>query len=159
MVIRTGRTMGLEWEVERAVSLLTPERLVLLVDNSRELKSVLARIRRLSERAEPPADGVSLIGSVRGFIVFDQGWQASCLRARGPGFYFFCTDSGQVGHTAKRLARTLRPVFRTLGTRWQKPPLNWPLIVLSALTAGLFLFAIVAGILISKSRSHQRRGA
>lgn len=127
---------------------MNPKRLVLLVDSPRELQSVLARIRNVHPhlQARLRTDWRS-IGSVRSFIVFDDGWQASRLRARGPGLYFFCTDAGQVGHTAKRFARTLRPVFRTFDTSWQRPPLNWPLIVLSAIATGLFVTAIVAGIL------------
>jgi hypothetical protein len=144
VVIRTGQTTGLEWEVEQAVRLLTPERLVLLVDSARELRGMLGRIRNVHPQVKTRRWlGWRSIGSVRGFIVFDGAWRASYLRARGPGLYFFCTGEGQVGHTAKRLAWTLRPVFRNIEMTWQKPPLNWGLIILSMISAGLFLAAIL----------------
>lgn len=148
VVIRTGRTNGLEWEVERAARLLTPERLVLLVDNAAELRGLLAQIRR----ARPHNDrrlwmGWRSIGSVRGFVAFDAEWRAVPLRARGPGVYFFRTDEGGIGRTAKRFARTLRPVFATLGTKWEGPPLNWGLIVLGSLAAALFVAAFIVDLL------------
>jgi hypothetical protein len=148
VVIRTGATKGLKWEVERSARLLTPERLILLVDNRRELRELLEQIRRVR-----PAErkrvwmGWRRIGSVGGFVAFDQHWRAIGLRARGPGLYFFRTDQGGIGHTAKRFARTLRPVFEALGERWQPPPLNGGLIIMSGLTVALFLAAVIAGVL------------
>jgi hypothetical protein len=140
VVIRTGQTTGLEWEVERAVRLLAPERLVLLVDDTRELHTLMARVRNVHPRAQAPVwSGWRSIASIRGFIVFDADWRASYLRARGPGLFFFCTDKGEVGHTAKRLAWTLRPVFRSVDV--------WPLIILGTITAGLFIAVIVLNIL------------
>jgi len=148
VVIRTGGTKGLEWEVERAARLLTPERLLLLVDNRRELREHLAQIRhvRPTDRTRVRM-GWRSIGSVRGFVAFDQQWRPVALRARGPGLYFFRTDEGGVGHTAKRLARTLDPVFQALGERWQGPPLNGGLIIMSGLTVALFLAAIIVDLL------------
>ena len=148
VVIRTGGTQGLAWEVERAARLLTPERLVLLVDNRRELRVLLAQIRLIR-----PAEhrrlrlGWRTIGSVRGFVTFDHEWRAVALRARGPGLYFFRTDEGGIGHTAKRFARTLAPVFQALGERWQAPPFNGGLIFMSGLTVALFLAAIIVDLL------------
>jgi hypothetical protein len=46
VVIRTGRSAGLGWEVQQAVRLLTPERLVLVVDDERELLHVWPRSGR-----------------------------------------------------------------------------------------------------------------
>ena len=45
------------------------------------------------------------------------------------------------------MARALRPLFHTLGMRWQPPPLNGPLIFMSGLTTALFLLAIVVDLL------------
>ena len=148
VIIRTGRTGGLEWEIERSVRLLDPTRLVLLVDNTRELRGVLAGIRRVHPQV--PAHvrmGWRSIGRVKGFVVFDDAWRPTCLRAKGAGLYFFCTADGDVGHIAKRLAWTLRPLFRRLDLKWQHPPLNTPLIVLSAITVALFAAAIVVDML------------
>lgn len=144
VVIRTGGTRGLHWEVDRAIRLLQPERLVLLVDNRHELRSLLAMLR--AEHSAVPRRlwlGWRSIGHIRGFVVFDQQWRATCLRAGGPGLYFFCNNAAGVGHATKRLAWTLRPLFQRLGLSWQRPTLNWGLIVSSAVAATLFLLAFV----------------
>ena len=148
VIIRTGRTGGLEWEIEKSVRLLDPKRLVLLVDSTRELRDVLAGIRRVHPQVPARVRmGWRSISGVKGFIVFDDQWRPTCLRARGPGPYFFRTADGDVGHIAKRFAWTLRPLFRRLDIAWQPPPLNWGLIVLGALSAALFAAAIVVDLL------------
>jgi len=122
VVIRTGRTTGLDWEVERAVRVLTPERLVLLVDDRRELAALLNRISLVHPQVRASMRmGWRSVGSVKGFIVFDDAWQASRLRIRGPGLLVFCDPQGGTFNVAK-LGRTLQPVFRRLNLRWQRPP-------------------------------------
>ena len=148
VIVRTGRTMGLGWEVERAVRILRPQQLVLLVDNSRELRNILERISHVHPQVRRHIRmGWRSIGSIRGFILFDDEWRASWVRARGPGLYFFLGDDGDVGHTTKRLAWTLRPLFKARSATWQGPSPNWGLIVLTGLAAALFLVAIAAEIL------------
>ena len=147
-MIRTGRTAGLDWEVERAVRLSTPERLVLLVDNGRELRSMLAQIRRVHPQVPVRLRvGWRSIVSIRGFVVFDGEWRPTCLRVRGIGLYFFCNDTDTVKYATKRLARTLRPLFTRLGMVWQPPSHNLGLIVMTALTAGVFLLAFIVDLL------------
>jgi hypothetical protein len=146
VLIRTGSTTGLGWEVERAVRVLTPERLVLLVDSSRELTGVLARIRTVHPHVRPRIRmGWRSIGSVRGFIAFGDDWQASRLRVRGAGLYIFCQDQGSSWLAAPRFARTLKPVFRRLGIKWQRPPINTGLVgylaVSAAVLAGLYIWS------------------
>ena len=148
VIVRTGRTMGLDWEIERAVRLLRPQQLVLLVDNVHELRNVLERIGHVHPQVRTRIRmGWRSIGKIRGFILFDDNWQASRLRARGPGLYFFLGADDNVGHTTKRLAWTLRPLFKARGTTWQGPSPNWGLIILSGLAGALFLVGIAAEIL------------
>jgi hypothetical protein len=148
VILRTGKTAGLHWEVERALQLLTPERLVLLVDNARELRAMLGYIRNVHPHVPPRLRvGWRSIGSIKGFVMFDAEWRPSIARARGKGLYFFRMDADGVTHTTKRLARTLRPVFQSLGMRWQPPPLNWPLIILSGITVAIFAASIVLTML------------
>ena len=87
------------------------------------------------------------IVSIRGFVIFDREWRPTCLRVRGIGLYFFYNDTDTVKYATKRLARTLRPVFTRLGVAWQPPPHNVGLIVMSSLTAGLFLLVIILNLL------------
>jgi len=148
VIIRTGRTMGLGWEVEQAVRVLKPEQLVLLVDSPHELREVLERIRGVHPGVQTRVRmGWRSIGKIRGFVMFDSAWRASALRVRGTGLYFFCTEEGDVKRTTKKVARTLRPLFLALGMRWQPPPWNAPLIFMSALTVAIFLLAIVVDLL------------
>ena len=148
VIIRTGRTMGLGWEIEQAVRVLTPQQLVLLVDSAGELREVLERINNVHPGVRTRIRmGWRSIGKIRGFVMFDGQWRASALRVRGPGWYFFYTEEGDVKRTTKKVARTLRPLFQALGMRWQPPPLNGPLVFMSALTVALFLLAIVVDLL------------
>ena len=86
------------------------------------------------------------MSSVRGSSPsISHGGRSDC--ARGPGLYFFRTDEGGIGRTARRFARTLDPVFQTLGERWQGPPLNGGLIIMSGLTVAIFLAAVIVDLL------------
>ena len=121
---------------------------MLLVDSARELREVIERISHVHSEARTRIRmGWRSIGNIRGFVMFDAQWHASALRVRGPGLSFFCTDDGDVKRTTKKVARTLRPLFQALGLRWQPPPLNGPLIFMSALTVALFLLAIIVDLL------------
>jgi hypothetical protein len=148
VIIRTGRTAGLDWEVERAVRLLTPERLVLLVDDARELRLMLAQIRCVYPQVPVRLRiGWRSIVSIRAFVIFDRDWRPTCLRVRGIGLYFFRNDTDTVKHATKRLARTLRPLFTRLGMTWQPPSPNVGLIAMSALAASIFLLAFIVDLL------------
>ena len=83
VLIRTGRTTGLEWELARAVRLVPPERLVLVVDSAQELRDQIALIRSVHPNVLPRLRmGWHSISSVRGFIMFDAEWRArSCGRS------------------------------------------------------------------------------
>jgi len=148
VVLRTGATRGLHWEIERAVRLVPPDRLLLVVDDRRELRALLATARAV--HAHVPARlwvGWRSIGSIKGFVVFDDRWTPTVLRARGAGWYHFYDNAPGVGFATKRLAWTLRPLFHRLGEPWTRPPLNWGFIVLGGLSAALFVAAIVLTLL------------
>lgn len=144
VVLRTGGTRGLHWEIERAVQLVPPARLLLVVDDRRELQTLLAAVRTVHPHVPKRLwIGWRSIGSIKGFVTFDDRWQPTALRARGAGLYHFYDNAAGVGFATKRLAWTLRPLFVRLGEVWKRPPLNWGLIVLGSLSAALFLAAIV----------------
>ena len=109
---------------------------------------MLAQIRRVHPQV--PARlrvGWRSIVSIRAFVVFDRDWRPTCLRVRGIGLYFFCNDTDTVKYATKCLARTLRPLFTRLGMTWQPPSPNVGLIVLSVLTASLFVLAFIVDLL------------
>ena len=69
VVLRTGSTGGFRWEVERALAALTPDRLLLVADDARELRAVLHAI---AGRVGRPVTAVRLrgraIATVKGLV-------------------------------------------------------------------------------------------
>jgi hypothetical protein len=51
VVMRTGRTSGLQWELSRALEALQPEQLIVVVDDKKELRGFLQLIRRVHPEA------------------------------------------------------------------------------------------------------------
>jgi PAS domain S-box-containing protein len=153
VVIRTGRSQGLLWEVERVARTIKPERLVILADNRRELVDVLAQIRKVHPQVNEKLRFASRsIGSIKDILVFDENWQASCLRVRGAGFYAIAFGRDPESWAGARFARTLRPVFRRLGVRQQRPPIDWAKALGAVTIVGLLLwtFAVALGIVPNK---------
>ena len=87
VVLRTGSTGGFRWEVERALAALTPDRLLLVADDARELRAVLHAI---AERVGRPETAVRLrgrsIASVKGLVMFGADWSPQPLRLVRGGF-------------------------------------------------------------------------
>jgi hypothetical protein len=126
VVIRTGRTASLGWEVSRAARLLTPERLLLVVDDDEELAYLLTAIATVrSQKKSRVRFGWRSVGSIKGFIAFDPNWQVITMRIRSRGPY---ENQGDISDIP-RLARTLHPIFRTLGARWVRPRVDYPRIL------------------------------
>ena len=122
VVIRTGATTGLHWEIERAVQILAPERLLLVVDDRRELVEVLARIRSVHPSLSAPLSfGRRSVGSIIGFVAFDESWNAVPLPIRGRGIYRQMHDS----YLGTRLFCSLRPIFQRLGVPWRAPAISF----------------------------------
>jgi hypothetical protein len=151
VVIRTGCTGGLRWEIEKAVRMLTPERLVLVVDSERELIDCLAQVRKVHSHVKQRVTlGWRSIGSIRGFIVFDECWQPSYLRTCGSDL---CKGEGN-SFVSPSLTFTLRPVFQRLGAEWRRPPfdfskLMWiPSVAFFLILLLLIIVPIVFAILI-----------
>jgi hypothetical protein len=137
VVIRTGSSRGLVWEVERAVRLLTPERLLIVVDSHSELAYLVGQISKVHPQVKSNFRmGWRRVCSIQGFVVFDPSWQALPLRLRGSGFCEYQEDSWAI----PKLARTLRPVFRRLEVKWRRPPLDVAKIAVALSLFGLILW-------------------
>jgi len=140
VVIRTGRTQGLGWEVKEAVRLLAPERLILLVDNEGELLHLLSQIWEVHQHVKPKLNlGWRMIGTIRAFVVFDPAWQPRVLRLKGSGFYEYQQDSWAI----PQLSRTLRPVFIRLGSKWRRPSFDFRKIALAVCAAGAIGWGLI----------------
>ena len=132
VVLRTGSSEGFHWEVTHALSTLSPERLLVIVDSRKELRTLLDAIaRHLGQpRAKVRCRGRS-IGTVKGLMMFEAGWLPRSLRMRRGTFRAF----GEDGTLAGRFVLSLRPLFDRRGITYHVPPLSrlkifWLLFVL-----------------------------
>jgi hypothetical protein len=143
VVIRTGRSAGLSWELDRSVRLLTPERLLIVVDDLRELAHLLAQIRKVHPHVRPRVRmGWRCVGSIQGFVAFDPSWQVIPLPLRGSGLYEHQADSWAI----PKFARTLRPVFSRLGVKWPRPPLDTGKLGFALSVVGLLAWVLFQAI-------------
>jgi hypothetical protein len=118
VVLRTGSTPGFHWEVDRALSALTPDRLLLVADDRRELRAVLGAIAR---RVGRPESRVRLpgrsIASVKGLVTFGPDWAPRPLRLpRG-----ILRASGRDEPLVGRFTLALRPLFDRLEVAYSLP--------------------------------------
>jgi hypothetical protein len=145
VVIRTGRSGGLLWELKRVVESLRPEQLLVAVDDPEELRAFFSLIREVHPQV--PSDlrvGWRSIGSLRGFVIFDGDWQPRMLRVPSAAFWAYKGD--HESYAGVKLARTLRPLFARMGVPWPRPPLNDRMVALFLATVA-FLTLLAFGFL------------
>lgn len=144
VVLRTGSTEGFEWELERALTSLPPDRLLLVVDDTTEWRATLAAIAR---HAGHPLRRARLrgwpIGGVRGLVMFGPNWAPRPLRLpRGMG-----RSSGTDEPLVARFTLALRPLFKSLGASYQMPR-HSATVVSIALVALISATAVLVGNLV-----------
>jgi hypothetical protein len=139
VVLRTGSTQGFHWEVERALSTLTPDRLLLVADDRRELRAVLGAIAR---RVGRPESRVWLpgrpIASVKGLVTFGPDWSPRPLRLKRGIWRSSGLDEPLVG----RFTLALRPLFDRLGVAYTPPGYS----ITAVIVAYAIVLLILAGI-------------
>jgi len=145
VAIRTGRSGGLRWELRKCFELLSPERLLLVVDNKNELNEMLKQSGRpQTNTVRFRYIGWRSIGSIRAFVIFREDWTPILLRVRGTRFW----STQQVGpafygtYIQPRLARTLRPLFKQLGVHWPRPEIGFLNVLISLFIISAFAFSI-----------------
>ncbi len=149
VVLRTGVTQGFHWEVERALSVLTPDRLLLVVDDRHELRAVLGLIARHAGR--PPNRLWLLgwpIGSAKGLVAFRPNWSPAALRLKRGIWRSSGSDEPLVG----RFTLALRPLFERLGVDYKLPGPSLTAIVVALLLA-IFVIAGIADVFESLTES------
>jgi hypothetical protein len=138
VLLRTGSSEGFRWEVKQALATLTPERLLLVVDDARELKEVLDTVARHVGR---PAMRIRLrgpaIGTIRGLLMFGANWEPQPLRLVRGMLRVKESNEPLVG----RFTMTLRPVFDRLGVPYTLPRY-------SKVKIGMILYLIVWALAI-----------
>jgi hypothetical protein len=140
VVIRTGLSAGLLWEIESAVRMIPPHRLLVIVDSEEEMRAALAQIAKVHPAVQPAIRiGWRRIGSMRAFLVFDIQWRVSRLNLRRAILYR-PQDGSRMG---PRLMRTLKPVFKQLQVPWQRPAIHL-LMVLTLLVWTFIMIGILA---------------
>ena len=141
VVTRIGETDGLRWELEQALKLVPPERLVFVIpaqaDRWRQFRDVL---QRQVPGVELPADLAQLaavrhpriMAGARGVLYFDQEWAAH--------FSLFAFRWGNLLRASRRqnpvLLEALQPVFRRAGVP-PRSPVTFVVVVVSTGYAGL----------------------
>ena len=78
IVLRTGESAGLKWELSTVLGSVTPDRFLIIVDDQVELERMLAAIRELHPAIETRcAIGRRPVGSILGFVGFNPDWTLS----------------------------------------------------------------------------------
>jgi hypothetical protein len=139
VVIRTGLSGGLHWEIERVVRRASPQRVLMVVDDAVEMRRCLECIRNIHSHVSPSVRlGWRRVCGVRGLLVFDEQWRVSKLRLLGRGIY----APRSRNFVEPGLARSLHPVFETLGIEWPRPFFDW-LLPVTRLPSFLVLLILI----------------
>jgi hypothetical protein len=150
VVIRAGSSEGVMWELKRAVQLVAPQRLLILVlQMKRDHYAYFRHAANAILGCSLPATPGTQFGRVSGFIAFAADWTPSFLPLHAP----FWRRSGF--RPLERLFRfALRPVYETWGVPWTQPPVSRLMMVLVACAGlfGLMMLAAVAGMMLPGSQ-------
>jgi hypothetical protein len=145
VVIRTGLSQGLMWELRTTVELLRPQNVVLACDSANELTSMLRQVASVHPLAtEQLRIKGKKLGSLVGFVVFDANWRPIFLRIRRASYLLERHEHQTFFYAA--LLHTLRPVFDQVALafpRPQKDPLKIAYLLFCLLFfAWVFIYAI-----------------
>ncbi len=123
VVLRASSTQGVRWELQQAVSRLSPERLLLFVPKGRlRYPAVKAVCDEFLARPLPALPRrPTKIGTVQGIVRFDDDWTPEFLRWP----WFHSARANLRAPLAHRFHYMLRPVFAQVGVEWLKPPLTF----------------------------------
>jgi hypothetical protein len=86
VVIRAGSSVGLLWELEQAVQVLNPKKVVILVLNMwpKKYETFRKEAERTFKCAFPKANEIRRFWRVSGFIRFSANWEPTFLPLRMP---------------------------------------------------------------------------
>ncbi|HNN94378.1 hypothetical protein [Haliangium sp. UPWRP_2] len=135
VVLRVGGSRGLIWELERALTTLPPQKLVLLIGHNANWQTLLAAappaLAEKLQALQPQATG-SGVGSMRGFIVFDGACEPRYLPLRRRLLRWSLLHP-----YLYELRVALRSCFSTLALPWSEPPFPIKQVTIALLLGGL----------------------
>lgn len=148
VVLLGGPTKNLWWEIEQALKVLSPEKLICVVPNSKErngqnfLKDFAAKIGHPNAAAfldSPKKGAKKWLHQYGRIIYFDKNWLplSSPIQVLSPRMFFYNKSINQF-EPALRVA--LQPVFKHLGMEGPRLPVN-------KLTVLIIIFVAVVAIL------------
>lgn len=141
VILRPGNTMGLWWEMERAVRTVPPDRFLLLMHDLKPsaYASFAERVQADLGIELPRFPRVPRWLRLSTFLEFDANWRASVLPLRSP--YWRTGPRKPMVHA---FHYALRPVFEKLGIDWQPSPISIAKVisVICVCALGLFLLAV-----------------
>ena len=144
VIIRTGLSGGLHWEIERVARSISPQRVLIVVDDKVEMLRCLECLRNVHSQVSPSVGlGWRRVCGIRGLLVFDEQWRVSKLRLRGRGIY----APRSRNFIEPGLARSLYPLFQTLGVEWPRPLIDWSWPV-TTLMPSLFVLLVLGALLL-----------
>jgi hypothetical protein len=122
VVLLTGDTEALAWEVERAAAAIPPERLLFLVPRDEPVyEAFRARAAPLLGVELPPLPATrTWTGSLAGVVRFEADWTPRLEPLRPVGFF----RGSRNRPVSARFRATVRPVFDALGVAWEPPAVN-----------------------------------
>ena len=151
VVIRTGLSGGLHWEIERVVRSVSPQRVLMVVDDKVEMRRCLECLRNVHSQVSPSVGlGWRRVCGIRGLLVFDEQWRVSKLRLRGRGIY----APRSRNFIEPGLARSLYPLFQTLGVEWPRPSVDW-LLPFTTVLPSLCVLVILGALRVEGSRTRR----
>lgn len=138
VVVRTGATEGIMWEVGQATELLRPEQLLLVVPQGRESYDDFRRkARPLFRRPLPEYPAWTLSRTdLKGVIWFEADWTPRFVTLK----WMFLRGRALDG-LPHSLQAALQPVYARLGIEWRPPSINWLRLLVLGLLALLLLRA------------------
>jgi hypothetical protein len=145
VVIRAGLTEGLLWELNTARSVMSPERIVLLISSQkREYEEFRARVNKIFPYGLPDyRRNLFVRVDINGLVYFDEHWHGTFVPL---SYSYTQTELDNCIYTA------LSPVMKRLGLSYQPPPryaMRFRQVFLAVVTlfwfTGVFVF-LMAGI-------------
>ena len=143
VVIRTGLSPGLMWELRTVLKLSEPSRVLLAGDDAKEITRLISEVQ--AAHASPPFRlpfRRKKLGSLLGFVLFGAHWQPVFLPVRRAAAYLLARQE----HNSLMYAafiHTLRPVFDRLQIPVPRPRLDIVKIAYWLFCIALFGWAII----------------
>lgn len=141
VILLIGSSPNFLWEVQKAVELVKPERLLLLIPTQKEFSEFKQLAQNLFRQSlpEPPKNAAFQAATLRGVLYFDPDWAPHYAIPEAPSH--FRQALGEKLTSTLKMA--LRPVYRHLNMNWRQPPLVLPRVLYEATAAGCAVLVLV----------------